>query len=69
MKALMMCAGKAADGLITNEGEYMKNGRVRKVLPWNSHEDALRAEKRLDAFMEEVHGICCALMIRSHRPR
>ena len=46
--------GNGAEGLVSEHGEYLEHGRVRGVLPWRDHEAALRAEKRLDAFMEEV---------------
>ena len=35
-------------------GEYLGHGRVRGIHPWETHEDAIQAEKKLDTFMSEV---------------
>ena len=45
--------GQCDSGFVKNR-EYYGDGRVRNVHPWLSHEEALRAEKKLDSFMSQV---------------
>ena len=45
--------GRCTNGLAKMD-EYLEDGRVRGVHPWASLDEAMRAEQKLDAFMESV---------------